>query len=335
VNQVQTRRRFVAALSAVGAAGLLASRSRSADAQAALETTRVRLVHDPSICVAPQYLAEELLRAEGFDEVQYVEATDGLGARLVAAGGADVMIEFAGVYVSRIDAGDPIVLLGGVHIGCFEVFGGARVRAVRDLKGKRVAVLSEGSPEHIFLSSVVAYVGLDPRRDIRWEWHAPKESMRLLSEDRIDAFAGFPPIPQELRARKIGQLLLSTTTDRPWSQYFCCMVGAHRDFARTNPVATKRIVRAILKATDLCAGNPERAARFIVSRGYSGQLDYAVQAIREIPYMRWRDYDPEDTVRFYALRLREVGMTKNDAKKIIAQGTDWRFFNEIKRELKT
>jgi NitT/TauT family transport system substrate-binding protein len=51
--------------------------------------------------------------------------------------------------------------------------------------------------------------------------------------------------------------------------------------------------------------------------------------------MRWRDYDPEDTVRFYALRLREVGMTKNNAKKIIAQGTDWRFFNEIKRELKT
>jgi len=93
--------------------------------------------------------------------------------------------------------------------------------------------------------------------------------------------------------------------------------------------------RAILKATDLCASNPERAARFIVSRGYSGQLDYAVQAIREIPYMRWRDYDPEDTVRFYALRLREVGMTKNNAKKIIAQGTDWRFFNEIKRELKT
>jgi NitT/TauT family transport system substrate-binding protein len=334
VNPVQTRRRFVTALWAAGTAGLVAGRVSSVDAQAAPETTRIRLVHDPSICVTPQYLAEELLRADGFSEVQYVEAPDGLGARLVAAGSADVMMEFAGVYVSRIDAGDPIVVLGGVHIGCFEVFGGARVRALRDLKGKRVAVLGDGSPEHMFLSSVVAYVGLDPRRDIRWEWHPPEESMRLLSEDQIDAFAGFPPVPQEVRARKIGHLLLSTTTDRPWSQYFCCMVGAHRDFVRKNPVATKRILRAILKSADLCASDPERAARFIVSRGYSGQLDYAVQAIREIPYTRWRDYDPEDTIRFHAPRLREVGMTKSDAKRIIAQGTDWRFFNELKRELK-
>jgi len=57
-------------------------------AAAAVKTTRIRLVHDPSICVTPQYLAEELLRADGFSEVQYVEATDGFGTRLIAAGGA-------------------------------------------------------------------------------------------------------------------------------------------------------------------------------------------------------------------------------------------------------
>src|SRR5262245_15099684 len=299
------------------------------------ETTRIRFVHDPSICVTPQYLAEELLRADGFSDVQYVEATDGLGTRLVAAGGADMMMEFAGVYVSRIDAGDPIVLLGGVHIGCFEVFAGRRVQSLRDLKGKHVAVIGEGAPEHLFLSSVVAYVGLDPRRDIRWEAHSPEESMRLLADDRIDAYAGFPPVPQELRASGIGRLVLSTTTDRLWSQYFCCMIGAHRNFVRKNPVATKRALRAILKSADLCAGDPEQAARFIVRRGYTGKLDYAAQALREIPYTRWRDYDPEDTVRFYALRLREVGMIKGTAQKIISQGTDWRFFNELKRELKS
>jgi NitT/TauT family transport system substrate-binding protein len=222
---MQNRRRFMAVLSSVGAAGLVGFRTRGAHAEPFPETTRIRLVHDPSICVTPQYVAEELLRADGFQEVDYVEATNGLGTRLLAAGGADVMMEFAGVYVSRIDAGDPIVLLGGVHIGCFELFGGARVRALRDLRGKRVAVLNEGSPEHLFLSSVVAYVGLDPRRDIYWEAHPPEQAMRLLDEGIVDAFAGFPPVPQELRARRIGHLLLSTTTDRPWSQYFCCMAS--------------------------------------------------------------------------------------------------------------
>jgi len=71
-----------------------------------------------------------------------------------------------------------------------------------------------------------------------------------------------------------------------------------------------------------------------VSRGYTGKLDYAAQTLREIPYTRWREYDPEDTVRFYALRLHEVGMIKNSPQKLIAQGTDWRFFNELKKELK-
>ena len=329
-----SRRRFLGGLTFAGTAGLLGLRPRLVTAAPPPETTRIRLVHDPSICVTPQYLAEELLRADGFSEVQYVEATDGLGTRLIAAGDADMMMEFAGVYVTRIDAGDPIVLLGGVHIGCFELFGGAHVRALRDLKGKRVAVLGEGTPEHVFLSSVVAYVGLDPRRDIRWEPHPPEEAMRLLGEGKVDAFAGFPPVPQELRAQGIGHLVLSTTTDRPWSQYFCCMVGAHRDFVRTHPVATKRALRATLKAANLCATDPEQAARFIVSRGYTGELAYAAQALREIPYARWREYDPEDTVRFYALRLHEVGMIKSSPQKIIAQGTDWRFFTELKKELK-
>jgi NitT/TauT family transport system substrate-binding protein len=329
-----SRRRFLGGLTFAGTAGLLGLRPRLVTAEPPPETTRLRLVHDPSICVTPQYLAEELLRADGFSEVQYIEATDGFGTRLVAAGGADMMMEFVGVYLTRIDAGDPIVLLGGVHIGCFELFGGAHVRTIRDLKDKRVAVLGEGAPEHVFLSSVVAYVGLDPRRDIHWEAHPPEESMRLLGEGQVDAFAGFPPVPQEMRARQIGHLVLSTTTDRPWSQYFCCMVGANRNFVRKHPVATKRALRAILKAANLCAADPEQAARYIVSRGYTGELAYAAQALREIPYTRWREYDPEDTVRFHALRLHEVGMIKHSPQKIITQGTNWRFLNELKKELK-
>src|SRR5262249_8876865 len=153
------RREFLGGLTLAGTTGLLGLQPKRVGAEPPPETTRIRLVHDPSICVTPQYLAEELLRADGFSEVQYVEATDGLGTRLIAAGGADMMMEFAGVYVTRIDVGDPIVLLGGVQLGCFEVFGGARVRALRDLKGKRVAGLGEGTPEHVFLSSAVAWRG--------------------------------------------------------------------------------------------------------------------------------------------------------------------------------
>ena len=71
----------------------------------------------------------------------------------------------------------------------------------------------------------------------------------------------------------------------------------------------------------------------MVDRGY--RYDRVVQTLNDVPYTRaWRDYEPDDTLRFYALRLREAGFIKSLPQKIIAEGTDWRFLDEVKRELK-
>jgi NitT/TauT family transport system substrate-binding protein len=129
-------------------------------------------------------------------------------------------------------------------------------------------------------------------------------------------------------------VVVSTTRDRPWSEYFCCMVTANKAFVRDHPVATKRALRALLKAANVCTVEPDRVARVLVEKGLTLRHDYALQMLREIPYSRWREYEPEDTVRFYALRLHEAGMIKSTPQKIIAQGTDWRFFNELKQEMK-
>jgi NitT/TauT family transport system substrate-binding protein len=71
-----------------------------------------------------------------------------------------------------------------------------------------------------------------------------------------------------------------------------------------------------------------------VEKGFAQDYDYALQTVQELPYGKWREYDPEDTLRFYALRLHEVRMIKSSPQKLLAQGTDWRFFNELKKELK-
>jgi NitT/TauT family transport system substrate-binding protein len=94
------------------------------------------------------------------------------------------------------------------------------------------------------------------------------------------------------------------------------------------------VLRAILKAADLCVADPQRVARQLVDRDFTPRYDYAYQALSELPYDKWREYEPEDTLRFYALRLHEAGMVKSSPQKIIAEGTDWRFLNELKRELK-
>ena len=181
---------------------------------------------------------------------------------------------------------------------------------------------------------MLAYIGVDPRKDVKWITQPPAVAKRLLAEEKVDGFLAFSPDPQELRAKKIGHVLLNTATDRPWSQYFCCNVAASREFVTKHPVATKRALRAILKATDVCAREPERVARFLTNQGHTNRYDYALQAVKEIPYNQWRTHDPEDTVRFYALRLREAGMIKSSPQHIIAAGTDWRFLNALKRELK-
>jgi NitT/TauT family transport system substrate-binding protein len=280
-------------------------------------------------------VAEELLKSEGFTDVQYLPKAGALGIQqALASGEADINNLFAGPLIIRVEAGDPLVILAGLHTGCFELFGTERVQTIRDLKGKAVAVLELGSAQHVFLSSMMAYVGVDPGKDIQWVTRSPTESMQLLAAGKVDAFLGFPPEPQELRAKKIGHVVVNSSVDRPWSQYFCCMVAGNREFVQKHPVATKRALRAILKANTICALEPERAARFLVDNGFTTSYDYALQTMRDVPYSQWREYNPEDTLRFYALRLHEAGMIKSGPQKLLAQGTDWRFLNELKKELK-
>ena len=330
----QNRRDFVHGMSIVGAAALAGLRPGPAEAEPPLETTTLRLLRTPSICWAAQYVAEDLLHDEGFTHVMYPYYPGGPVSPRLAAGEGDISMNFIAPNLIRLELGDPVVFLAGAHVGCFELVGTDRVRQVRDLRGKTAAVESLGGPEHVFLASIAAYVGLDPQRDIKWSTQPAIESVRLFTEGKVDAFLGFPPQAQELRAKKIGHVVVNSATDRPWSQYFCCLVTASQEFVRKNPVATKRALRAILKSADMCASEPERAARALVAKGYTPRFDYALQVMKELPYGKWREFDPEDTIRFYALRLREAGMIKSSPQKLIAQGTDWRFVNELKKELK-
>lgn len=330
---MQDRRHFLSALSATSVTMLIGI-PNSFGQEAPPEITKLRLIKSSSICWAPQYVAEELLRTEGFSEISYIEYSGGPVSTPLVAGQADISMNFVGPNIIQLDAGDPVVFLAGVHVGCFEVFAKEGVRKISDLKGKTASVESLNGAEHVFLSSIVGYVGLDPRKDIKWVTNPANESIRLFSEGKVDAIIGFPPQPQELRAKGFGPPIVNSAIDRPWSQYFCCFVTGSREFVQKHPIATKRALRGILKAVDVCATAPDTVARSLVDRRFTSRYDYALQVMNELPYGKWRQYDPEDTIRFYGLRLREAGMIKSLPNKIIADATDWRFLNELKRELK-
>ena len=79
---------------------------------------------------------------------------------------------------------------------------------------------------------------------------------------------------------------------------------------------------------------PKRAARYIVAKRYEPRYEIALEVIKSLSYTRWRTHDVEDSLRFFGVRLHEVGLIKSNPQKLIEQCTDWRFLNELKKELK-
>jgi NitT/TauT family transport system substrate-binding protein len=330
-----SRREFLTKVALAGTVGYLGLERSSLAAEPPPETTRIRLNKSPAMCSAPEYVVKQLLPAEGFKDIQYVPDASVDPFPMMASGKIDMMIAFVSQFLTSADVGAPITLLAGIHPGCYELVSTGQIRAIRDLKGRSVGVPSMGSGHHVFLASMAAYVGLDPRKDINWVIHKPEDSAALLAAHKVDALMAFAPIPQELRRKNIGRVIVNSAVDLPWSQYFCCTVLANQEFVRKHPVATKRALRAILKATDICALEPERVAKYVVDNGFTEEYQSALQTLKELPYTKWREYDPEDTVRFYALILRDIGMIKSSPNKIIAEATDWRFLKELKKELKS
>jgi NitT/TauT family transport system substrate-binding protein len=334
---IQSRRHFLGGLSAIAAADVIGFGSSIARAEPPPETSTVRLskLFDAT-CEAAKDVAGDLLRDEGFSDVRWVDSVPGLDTSdLLARGDLDFDYNFPAVYINSLEAGAPVIVLTGMHAGCLELIVNNSIGSVADLKGKKVGVDKFTSHPHVLVTVIATLVGLDPVREIDWVTSKDTTPMQMFIEGKIDAFLATSPEPQMLRAQKMGHSIVNTSLDHPWKQYYCCMLGTTVEYLNKHPVATKRVMRALLKAADLCVSNPTWIAQQMVARGFASNYDLALETLKEARYDVWREYDPEDTLRFFALRMHEAGFIKQSPQKLISQGTDWRFLIELKRELRT
>jgi NitT/TauT family transport system substrate-binding protein len=326
---IHSRREFLGLISGAGAGLALGP---AAHAEPPPETTTIRLAMPAAACLAPLTVAEDLLHEEGFAEVRYV-ASSLAGTANVADGIVDIDFQSWADFLPLVDAGRPVTVLAGVHVGCIELRANDSVGSIAELRRKRVGVGALGGTDHMLVSLMAAYVGLKPASDIDWVVNPSASQAELFAAGKVDAFIGFPPGLGQPCPRDAGHVIVNLAHDPPWSHYFCCMVVVNGGFMRDNPVATKRALRAILKATDICHREPERVARRMADIGLS--YDCALMTLKDANFGVWREYDPEDTVRFYALRTQELGFFTSAPNEIVARGTDWRFLDELRRELKT
>jgi NitT/TauT family transport system substrate-binding protein len=119
--------------------GGVAARLKADQSDPPPETTTIRLAKNSSICIAPQYVVSDLLNAEGFTNVVYVESDAGVEqTKAIAKGDLDFTLHFSGPLLLEIDRGLSIALLAGIHVGCFELFAKEGIHSVADLKGRTV-----------------------------------------------------------------------------------------------------------------------------------------------------------------------------------------------------
>ena len=171
---MNARRDVLRNLALAATAGVLRIRpTLAAAAEPPPETRTLRLGQLTGICIAPQYIAEEFLHGEGFTQVQYVKEAGRVATnKALASGDISITAASLGPLLVQIDAGDPITLVSGLHVGCFALFATERIRTLRDLKGKTVSVTELGTGRHVFLAAAMAYVGLDPRFNIAYRFGA-------------------------------------------------------------------------------------------------------------------------------------------------------------------
>src|SRR3954465_731597 len=151
---IQNRRTFLAGAAAAGAAGLVGTAS-DARAEPPLETTTVRLPRwvGGSYCWAGAYIAGELMRADGFTDVQYVEGDRRVDqSEWIARGETDFSVNFSPNQIASIDKGVPIKVLTGLHSGCLELIAEESIRSVTDLRGRRVGIDGFNNSRHMWLS---------------------------------------------------------------------------------------------------------------------------------------------------------------------------------------
>jgi NitT/TauT family transport system substrate-binding protein len=333
------RREFMKKTALTGAAAYLGigSDHGMAAVEPPPETTTIRFQQLKSACWVPQLVAEPLFREEGFKDIQYIKHKDPFkGREDIIAGKIDFTADFTGMGLRFLEPGSPLVFISGLHVGCYSLIGSDKIKTVRGLKGKKVwAWTNLNAGPEVFFKALVAYVGLDPDKDIQYVECSKDEAIELFKRGKIDAFMSFPPGPQKLKEAGIGHTLVDTNVDRPWSQYYCCMIIGRRDFIKNNPVATKKVIRSILRANDMVAQDPSMAAQMLIDWKLRKADDqkFVAQAFREIPYEKWRDYNPEDTIRFWALRLKELGMIKYTPQEIMDKNTDWSHISSLKSEM--
>lgn len=301
-----------------------------------VETTSI-VIDNQEGCETWTWLAEPFLKEEGFKDVRLADPI----YPGVATGKSDISRSVGVPLAAKIDAGQPILALAGTHTGCIELWARPGINDIRDLRGKRIVmfqpdILADGF--YALWLGLLASAGVD-RSEVRFDLGdnaGHTNSIPPFLDGRADAVLASVNGGPQLRAdpARTGHQIFDIGVDKPWSQYFCCLLVANRDWARAHPNAAKRATRAVLRAIDYGAKDHARTVAAAVAQNIPDAKDpqYLLEGLHHHGY-NWRDYDAAGTMLFNALRLTDAKSLKKTPSQIVAEGSDFAYFRQLQREL--
>lgn len=299
---------------------------------APLETTTIKL--SAASCDSAIFGAERFLREEGFTDVQITDAATGPA---FAAGNAHIGFAFPQAFFNAVENGPKVVLLGGLHPGCVEIWAPQSVTSVKDLKGRSVTVTAKslGNLQYSFLAMVLRQAGMDPK-DVNFVVQADADPLKLYLEGKSDAVFASAAGAAALKANPAnkGHVIYSQVMEEPWKSTDCCFVMTSEPWFRANPIAAKRAMRAIYRTADALPADRVDAAKAATDKGlFGGAANTAnvKEAANMVP-LDWRTYDVEKAIRFYVPLLADTGM-KSSADDLL-RSVDLKIYKELSTELK-
>jgi NitT/TauT family transport system substrate-binding protein len=298
------------------------------------ELATIRLPQTYTACMAPLLFAQDYLQEDSISVEYVTRDADYALIEDVAQGRIDMGYYFIAHLAHAVDAGLPIVMLGGAHTACFQVIATEDVAGITDLGNRRLGFVTREASDgdYSFTQAILQHIGIVAGEDVELVPVRPAEVLTALGR-AVDAIHTYPPYTLQLADTGQGHVILDSLIDTPWSQNLCCAFFTSRAFLEANPVTTRLALRAMLRGVDHTANDPAAAAQRFVAQSWVRVDSYATRTLEQVPLDVWRTHDPEDSVRFYALLMHGVGVIENTPDEIIARGTDWTFFNELKQEL--
>lgn len=296
------------------------------------ETTAIRLT--AASCCSPLMAAERYLREEGFTDVQISDA----GAVAALTGGkADMGQVFAPLIVSALDAGRSIVGLLGIHAGCVEIWASPSVATLKDLGGRTVLVRSKSVDDltYSYLVMALKHAGVDPA-SVNFVVQPDADLTKAFLEGKSDALTLLTTSAFAFRsnAANKGHRVLDQAMDAPWSGLDCCILTTTPEWLRANPIAAKRVLRAVLRAADAMPADRADAAKLATDKGLFGGAKNVelVRGASNMVSLDWRKLDAARSVRFHAELLSGIGLAKI-APDAAVRGIEGKLLSELRTEL--